>query len=78
MPWLQMLFEAWEDYRRQREQEAAEREALAAQQREALRIFENADISEGDFEDDERRDKKEKKHRNKKDRNKKRDKKNKD
>ena len=78
MPWLQMLFGAWEDYRKKREQEAAEREALAAQQREAISIFENADISNGNFDDDERRHKKEKKHRNKKDRNKKRDKKNKD
>jgi hypothetical protein len=71
MPWLQMLFEAWEDYRRQREQEAAEREALAAQQREALSIFENADISNGNFDDDEHR--KEKKHKKRKDKKGKKD-----
>jgi len=27
MPWLHMIFDAWEDYRRQRQQEVAEREA---------------------------------------------------
>src|SRR5262249_52171900 len=52
MPWLHQVFEAFEDYRRQRQQEAAERDALAAQQLEALRIFENADLSGSDFEDD--------------------------
>jgi hypothetical protein len=66
MPWLHQVFEAFEDYRRQREREAAEREELANQQREALRIFENADISDDDIEDDGRRrkkkDKKKRKH----------------
>jgi hypothetical protein len=52
MPWLHQVFEAFEDYRRQREREAAEREELANQQREALKIFENADLSGSDFEDD--------------------------
>ena len=52
MPWLHQMFEAFEDYRRQRQQEAAERDALAAQQLEAMKIFENADLSGSDFEDD--------------------------
>jgi hypothetical protein len=52
MPWLHQVFEAFEDYRRQRQQEATERDALAAQQLEAMKIFENADLSGSDFEDD--------------------------
>jgi Collagen triple helix repeat (20 copies) len=52
MPWLHQVFAAFEDYRRQREREAAEREELASLQREALKIFENADLSGSDFEDD--------------------------
>ena len=74
MPWLHQVFEAFEDYRRQREREAAEREELAAQQREALKIFENADISDDDVDDDGRgRKKKDKKkhrkHKHRKDAN---------
>lgn len=30
MPWLQLIFEAWEDYKAARAREAAEREAEAA------------------------------------------------
>ena len=65
MPWLHQVFEAFEDYRRQREREAAEREELASQQREALKIFENADISGDDFADEphKKRKKDKKKHR---------------
>lgn len=74
MPWLHQVFEAFEDYRRQREREAAEREELAAQQREALKIFENADIGDADFGDEDggkkrkKKDKK-KKHKHQKDGN---------
>jgi hypothetical protein len=28
MPWLHLIFDAWEDYKKAREREAAEREAL--------------------------------------------------
>jgi hypothetical protein len=75
MPWLHQVFEAFEDYRRQREREATEREELAAQQREALKIFENADLSGSDFEDDSNGGFYDEEHRKKKDRRK--DKKNK-
>ena len=51
--------------RKEREREAAEREALAAQGREAMKIFENADISHGEFEDDDQEQKR-KKHKDKK------------
>jgi hypothetical protein len=73
MPWLHQVFEAFEDYRRQREREAAEREELASQQREALKIFENADLTDDDIEEDGRgkkkKDKRKKKHKHRKDAN---------
>jgi hypothetical protein len=70
MPWLHQVFEAFEDYRRQRDREAAERDELAAQQREALKIFENADIGDADFGDEDhgrrkKKDRKKHKHRKK-------------
>ncbi|WP_291696798.1 collagen-like protein [Bradyrhizobium sp.] len=75
MPWLHQVFAAFEDYRRQREREAAERDELVAQQREALKIFENADIGGDDFADEDgggkkkkRKDKK-KKHKQRRDSN---------
>jgi hypothetical protein len=65
MPWLHQVFAAFEDYRRLRERETMEREEFAAQQREALKIFENADIGGDDFADEADRKKKKdkKKHR---------------
>jgi hypothetical protein len=72
MPWLHLIFDAWEDYRKQRELEEAEREALEAQEREAMKVFEDADAN-GDesyhFGDDgngDRKGKKEKKEKKKK------------
>jgi hypothetical protein len=63
MPWLHLLFDAYEDYKRQRE-----REALEAAEREAsahAALAEPAD--EAMFEeDDEHRKKKNKKHKDKK------------
>jgi len=59
LPWLEQLFEVFQDHRRQREQEAADREVLAAQQREALKIFESANLSDDD-ENDEHKKKKRK------------------
>jgi Collagen triple helix repeat (20 copies) len=70
MPWLHQVFEAFEDYRRLRQQEAAERDVLAAQQLEALKIFENADLSGSDFEDDSDGGFYDKEHRKKKDKRK--------
>lgn len=57
MPWLHLLFDAWEDYKRLRERETAERAALEA--------AEYADGPSGDDEEEHRKDKK-KKHRHKK------------
>jgi hypothetical protein len=68
MPWLHLIFDAWEDHRRARE--AAEREAAerAAAEQEALAALHDAEASEpadGD-DDDDRREKKKKKHKDKK------------
>ncbi len=63
MPWLHLLFDAWEDYKRRREFEAAE---LAAAERLALEQAElqpeDDDVS-GDEDDDDH--KKKKKHKDK-------------
>jgi hypothetical protein len=64
MPWLQMLFDAWEDFKRQREFEAteiAEREAITHQ---AL-AMDDHDMS-GDDEDDDEKERRKKKKRDKK------------
>ncbi len=73
MPWLHLIFEAWEDYRKKREQEVAEREEMAAQEREAMKVFEDAaagdhvTIGFGDDHDgkDKKKRKKKDKHKNK-------------
>lgn len=52
MPWLHMIFDAYEDYKKTREREAAEREALAA--------IESYDMADAD---DDHKKKKKKKHR---------------
>ncbi len=72
MPWLHLVFDAWEDYRKQREQEAAEREVLEAQEREAMRVFETVDMldhhqsDDPDLDGDRKKKKKKKKHKDKK------------
>jgi hypothetical protein len=69
MPWLHMVFDAWEDHRRHREQEAREAAEQEAAQQEALAAFTDADL--GDLDDDEgRRDKDEKKKKKHKDKKK--------
>jgi hypothetical protein len=47
MPWLHLVFDAWEDYRQAREREAMERAQEQAAVAEALR-----DAEPSDFEDD--------------------------
>ena len=68
MPWLHLIFDAWEDHRRARE--AAEREAAerAAAEQEALAALNDAEPGDPDEEsdDDDRREKKKKKHKDKK------------
>jgi hypothetical protein len=67
MPWLRLIFDAFEDYRKQRELAEAERETLEAHEREAMKVFEdveaNGDESDqnGDGEESDRKNKKEKK-----------------
>jgi hypothetical protein len=51
MPWLHLIFDAWEDHRRLREQEAAARAALE----------ETLAEDEGEPDEDESREKKKKK-----------------
>jgi hypothetical protein len=64
MPWLHLVFDAWEDYKRMREREAALREAA---EREALEADEHGDGSDDPDDDDhERKDKKKKRHKHKK------------
>ena len=63
MPWLHLLFDAYEDYKRLREHETAEREAI---ERAVLEAGEHGEGS-GDDEDEERRkEKKKKRHKDKK------------
>ena len=64
MPWLHLIFEAWEDYKKKREQEAVEREQMEAQEREAMKVFEDAEAGGHgsiSFGDDDRDHKKKKK-----------------
>jgi len=71
MPWLHLLFDAYEDYKRQREREAIE--ANEAAEREASTQAALAEHSDDMFdeEDDEHRKKKDKKHKDKKHKDKK-------
>jgi hypothetical protein len=64
LPWLEQLFDAWDERRRQREREAAEREALEAAVQD---VNGNGDAfaddtSEETDDDDHRKKKKKKKH----------------
>ena len=61
MPWLHLVFDAWEDYRRMRESESADREALAAAVRDGFSDPNDDDDENGD--DDRKKEKKKKKRR---------------
>lgn len=64
MPWLHLLFDAYEDYKRLREHEAAEREAV---ERAVLEAGEHGEGAGDDEEDEERRkEKKKKRHKDRK------------
>jgi hypothetical protein len=69
MPWLQLIFDAWEDYRKRREQDAAEREVMEAREREAMKVFKDSEDGDAgiDFGEEHRnhKKKKDKKHRGK-------------
>lgn len=65
MPWLHLIFDAWEDYKQTREREAAERETLDAQEREAMRVFEAAATNDDTGDDDGHGKKNKKKHKHK-------------
>jgi hypothetical protein len=60
LPWLDQLFDAWDERRRQREREAAERDALeaAVQETDDAPLGDEDEDSEGDH----RKKKKKKKH----------------
>jgi hypothetical protein len=62
VPWLDLVFDAWEDHRRRRELDAVEREAA---EREALAAVESVEDAPEDPEDDDDDHKKKKKHRRK-------------
>ena len=70
MPWLHLIFDAWEDYRTRHEQDAAERKIMEAREREAMKVFEeseaggDATIDFGD-EHEKHKKKKNKKHKGK-------------
>ena len=70
MPWLHVIFDAWEDYRKKQEQEAAERGAMESRERAAMNMFEDseADGDAGfDFGDEHGKHKKKKNKKDKKD-----------
>jgi hypothetical protein len=64
MPWLHLLFDAWEDYKRQRELEAFEATQHEANVHEALAADEHGDMFDDDEDDKEHR-KKKKRHKDK-------------
>jgi hypothetical protein len=71
MPWLHLLFDAWQDYKRQRECEAAEATKHEARVHEALAEHDHGEMSDGDEdEDDKERKRKKKKNKRRKDKNK--------
>jgi len=68
-PWLQMVFEAWEDYKKSRERDAAEREAMQVFERAVLNemdgdpfMFSDEDDADGERKKKDKKDKKRKKH----------------
>ena len=58
MPWLHLLFDAWEDYKRLREREALEAAEREASVHEALALDEHGEMSDEDEDDKEHRKKK--------------------
>jgi len=62
IPWLHRIFEAWEDYKQQREREAAEIAEAEATTHAALAEHGHDEVSfeDGDDDDEERRRKKKK------------------
>ena len=64
LPWLEQLFDAWDERRRQREHEAAEREALeaAVQETDAPIVDYDSDGDDGGDGDGHKKKKKKKKH----------------
>ena len=62
LPWLEQLFDAWDERRRQREYEAAERAALEAAVQDTGDADAFDDDSEEASEDDHKKKKKKKKH----------------
>ena len=63
MPWLHLVFDAYEDYKRLREREATEREAV---ERAVLEAVEHGEGFEDDADDAHHKDKKKKRHKDKK------------
>ncbi len=69
MPWLHMIFDAWEDYKRTKEREAAEQAEHDAAERAAAEAI-ALDVDAGDFGDDDDDDDRKKKKKRRKDKNK--------
>lgn len=68
MPWLHLIFDAYEEYKKQREFETVEREAAelaAAAERAVLEATEYDVLSDEEGGDDDRKKKKKKKHKEK-------------
>jgi len=60
MPWLHLLFEAWEDHQRLREREATEAAEREASVYEALALDQHGEASDEDADEEEHRKKKKK------------------
>jgi hypothetical protein len=71
MPWLHLLFDAWEDYKRLREREATEIAEREASVYEALAVDEHGEAPDEDADDEEHGKKKNKKRHKDKDKHKK-------
>jgi hypothetical protein len=65
MPWLHLLFDAWEDYKRQREREVLEAAEHEANVHEALAEDERDEASDDDEDEDDKEHRKKKKKRHK-------------
>jgi hypothetical protein len=65
-PWLNLIFEAWEEYRKLRERETAELEAMQVFERAILDDAEGDPFMFSDEEEGDHRKKKDKKHKKKK------------
>jgi hypothetical protein len=65
-PWLNLIFEAWEDYRKMRERETAEQEAMQVFERAVLNDADGDPFMFSDEEDSDHRKKKDKKDKKKK------------